>query len=144
VEKQAGQKGVYGNPNAVPVTQVSATTASAPIAAQASTGCKKGYLWPFVRDTGDCLTEVEKQAGQKGVYGNPNAVPVTQVSATTASAPIAASASAPSAAPASAPQSAPTTVSQTSSAPACHKGWLWPFVRDPGDCPTDTEKGKAN
>ncbi len=27
-------------------------------------------------------------------------------------------------------------------APACRKGWLWPFVRRAGDCPTDAERGR--
>jgi hypothetical protein len=25
----------------------------------------------------------------------------------------------------------------------CHKGLLWPFVRDPGDCPSSAEQGQT-
>lgn len=92
--------------------------------------CKKGWLWPFVRDPGDCLTEAEKGNGDTGVYraeqvvatAAPAAGPggVTQVSAPGQSA----SAPAPNA------------------TPACRKGWLWPFVRKAGDCPTDAERGR--
>src|SRR5882672_9057393 len=31
-------------------------------------GCAKGMLWPYVRNPGDCLTDAEIQAGQRGVY----------------------------------------------------------------------------
>jgi hypothetical protein len=44
-----------------------------------------------------------------------------------------------------APPPAPYTVLQNSGLAAtnsatCHKGLLWPFVREPGDCPTDAER----
>ena len=43
------------------------------------------------------------------------------------------------------PQPAGAAVSQNSVPPAaypaiCRKGVLWPFIREPGDCPTDVEK----
>ena len=31
--------------------------------------CHKGWLWPFSRSAGDCLTETEKKEGHTGVYG---------------------------------------------------------------------------
>lgn len=91
--------------------------------------CNKGLLWPFVRDPGDCLTTAERQTNKTGIYRGSE---VTQVSATnTTPAPNATSPSA-----GTVPANAPTTAS----APACEKGWLWPFVRKAGDCPTDAEK----
>ncbi|HEX3485179.1 MAG TPA: hypothetical protein VHT51_08970, partial [Micropepsaceae bacterium] len=33
--------------------------------------CNKGMLWPFVRTTGDCLTDVEIASGKSGVYTGP-------------------------------------------------------------------------
>jgi hypothetical protein len=95
--------------------------------------CVKGWLWPFVRNPGDCLTDAEKGSGQAGVFraedvvasATPAAGPgVTQVSAAGTSASSSTGAGAPSA------------------APACRKGWLWPFVRRAGDCPTDAERGR--
>jgi len=89
--------------------------------------CNKGYLWPFLREPGDCLTAAEKQTNKNGVY---RGAEVTQVSASNAPA----SNTQASNPPANAP--APTA----SSAPACGRSWLWPFVRKSGDCPTDAEK----
>jgi hypothetical protein len=89
--------------------------------------CNKGYLWPFLREPGDCLTATEKQTNKTGVY---RAAEVTQVSASNTTAGNAQAGSPPANAP------APTA----SSAPACQKSWLWPFVRKSGDCPTDAEK----
>jgi hypothetical protein len=105
-----------------------------------SVDCKKGWLWPFGRSPGDCLTDAEMANGQTGVYR------ADQVVATVA----------PAAAPAVTQVSAPGPVSAASSAqpvppapepveaaPACRKGWLWPFVRQPGDCPTDAERANS-
>jgi hypothetical protein len=88
--------------------------------------CHKGVLWPFVRSDGDCPTAAEKKEG-KTVYGNPAAV--TPVSVTTDAA--------------TGTTETESTDSDTVAAPACHKGALWPFVREPGDCPTDAEKKAA-
>jgi hypothetical protein len=93
--------------------------------------CNKGTLWPFVREPGDCLTATEKLTNKTGVY---RADEVTQVSANTAPAGDAGAANTPANAPAGAPPP------PASSAPVCEKGWLWPFVRKSGDCPTDAEK----
>lgn len=95
--------------------------------------CAKGWLWPFVRKPGDCLTVAEKDNGETGVYraeqvvatASPAAGPgVTQVSA----------AGTGGAAPRG---SEPPPVNTE---PQCRKGWLWPFVRKPGDCPTAAEQ----
>jgi hypothetical protein len=89
--------------------------------------CNKGYLWPFLREPGDCLTAAEKQTNKNGVY---RGAEVTQVSASNTTAGNAQAGNPPANTP------APTA----SSAPACQKSWLWPFVRKSGDCPTDAEK----
>ena len=89
--------------------------------------CNKGTFWPFVRSDGDCPTEVERKDG-KTVYGNP--VAVTPASAATVAATGTRTPNTPEADAGGA-----TTVE-----PACHKGTFWPFVREPGDCPTDAEK----
>jgi hypothetical protein len=102
-----------------------------------SVDCKKGWLWPFVRNPGDCLTEAERANGRAGVYR------ADQVVASAPSAPV------PAVTPVSAPvptdagsSASPEPVSQepVAAAPSCRKGWLWPFVRRPGDCPTDAER----
>ena len=84
--------------------------------------CRKGILWPFMRDPGDCLTAQEKKT-RSGVFEQGA---LTQVSATTANA-----------AAGSAPANAPAPQSKE---PACGKSWLWPFVRSGNDCPTTAEK----
>jgi len=107
---------------------------SQPTAARAgAVACNKGAFWPFVREPGDCLTDQEKKEGHTGVY-RAEAV-VTQASVSTAGAPQAPGTAAPAAT--SAP---PATASAPPPAPACHKGWLWPFVKSAGDCPSDGEK----
>jgi len=98
--------------------------------------CRKGWLWPFVRDPGDCLTEAEKGSGQGGVYR------AEQVVAVAAPAPAAAPAGTQVASASSGSAGSVETASGGSAAPACRKGWLWPFVRRAGDCPTDAERGK--
>jgi hypothetical protein len=111
------------------------SASSAPTASSASStpssnavSCNKGYLWPFLREPGDCLTAAEKQNNKTGVYRGGE---VTQVSASNAPVGDAGAGNPP---PASAPPQ------PASSAPACQKGWFWPFVRKSGDCPTDAEK----
>ncbi len=95
--------------------------------------CKKGWLWPFVREPGDCLTEAEKGNGQGGVYRPEQVVA------------IAAPAPGPGGTQVAGPGGSTggvETASTVSAAPACRKGWLWPFVRRAGDCPTDAERGQ--
>ena len=93
----------------------------------ASTGaCTKGWLWPFVRDGGDFLTDTEKSEASPATYGGGPA-PVSQATAASLERQHGVSWNCRWRA---CPRRAPAT-----------KGWLWPFVRrDKGDCPTDTEK----
>jgi len=111
------------NVPAVQPASVSPAVAVAPSTDAAS--CGKGWLWPFVRDSGDCATTVEKK----------NGVATTQVSAP-------APASTPNVPAAVQPASVSPAVAVAPSvnAASCGKGWLWPFVRESGDCPTAVEK----
>jgi hypothetical protein len=109
---------------------------TAPAARRADDGaCVKGWLWPFVRKPGECLTDAERANGQTGVY---RADQVVAVAAPAAGPPGATPASANGRASTETPGS--TETPQPAAAPACRKGWLWPFVRKPGDCPTDAER----
>ena len=95
--------------------------------------CNKGFLWPFSREPGDCLTDEEKKQGHTGVYRQAEVVRASAT--TTAAAQPGATPGAPGATP------APTaTASAPPAAPACHKGWLWPFVKSAGDCQSDGDK----
>src|SRR5258708_5764300 len=87
--------------------------------------CNKGYFWPFYRSPGDCLTDIEKKNGQKGVYGGgPGNTPLDAGTSTVTTAP---------------PTAAAAAI-DTNGTTSCHKGLLWPFLRDSSDCPTDIEK----
>ena len=116
--------------------------------------CSKGLLWPFMRSAGECLTQTEKSQGLTGVYGagsaaqeSPIPAPVPPAlqpdRAVTAAAPssreILSPVPAASAAAASTQVSTSTPTGNTAS-PSCQKGWLWPFVREPGDCLTDQDR----
>lgn len=140
--------------------------AAADGAALAASGCGKGMLWPYVRQPGDCLTDDEIRAGQRGVYNGPvNTNPdmsgirvetPAQSSGVTGASGPAPGGPAPGPA-ATAPATAPTATNgsptngpgfsspppQRASLVSCKKGWLWPFVREPGDCLTDAEKGNG-
>jgi hypothetical protein len=120
--------------------------------------CTKGMLWPYVRATGDCLTPDEIKAGQSGNYAGPlNTNP--DVANMKVETPV--EVNAPSSGgdgllgnmfgfiPSTSGDDAvydslgpaglirrPEGVAQES----CHKGALWPFVREAGDCLTDTER----
>ena len=88
--------------------------------------CTKGTLWPFARSAGDCLTQTEKAQGMTGLYGGaPAGATVRASPAASLAAPTQTSAAAPVPSAASA---------------SCQKGWLWPFVRGPGDCLTDQDR----
>jgi hypothetical protein len=106
--------------------------------AQVSDGaCAKGWLWPFVRKPGECLTDTERANGQTGVYRADQVVAV----ATPAAGPAGVTpVSAPGRATTEAPAGTTETTPPPAATPACRKGWLWPFVRKPGDCPTDAER----
>jgi hypothetical protein len=131
-ERKTNGSGVFGGGTATqasltqPATSPNLSTASLPAS---SAGCSKGWLWPFVRDSGDCLTEAEIKNKGNGVYGGGAS---TQVSAMQG-------VSAPNLSTANVPANAPAPVSAPTPA-ACSKGWLWPFVRQNGDCPTETGK----
>ncbi|HXJ03037.1 MAG TPA: hypothetical protein VNH44_17590 [Micropepsaceae bacterium] len=125
-EKKEGKTGVYGGgPGLI---QASATPGDVPNATQAPTApsCQRSWLWPFVREAGDCPTAAEKGTGVTPASA--------QMSAVTPAAPVPAAAPNNGAgAPAPAPNRAPAAAS-------CQRGLLWPFVRESGDCPTDTDK----
>jgi hypothetical protein len=84
--------------------------------------CTKGTFWPFIRDAGDCPTAAERANG------------------VTSPAPVAASA------PAATPVAQTNTVAavQSPAATACGRSWLWPFIREAGDCQTSAEKGNGS
>ncbi len=108
--------------------------------AQGEVPCRKGILWPFSREPGDCLTDVEKRNGQTGVYGNANAV----VAAPAPAQPqpndsLSRLWSSFGTAPAAAPQVAAPVTAPVVTVENCSKGFLWPFSRETGDCLTDTE-----
>jgi hypothetical protein len=139
-------------------------SAAASDSALAASGCGKGMLWPYVRQPGDCLTDDEIRAGQRGVYNGPvNTNP--DMSGVRVETPAQSSGvtgtSGPAAGPAASPVSAAPAASGTAERPMvsgagftspparaatgpCSKGWLWPFVRSPGDCLTDTEKSNGD
>lgn len=106
-----------------------------PVQRVGDAACTKGWLWPFARKPGECLTDVEKGNGQTGVYRADQVV----ASAASAAAPGVTPVSAPGRATAGTPASGAETP-PPSAEPACSKGWLWPFVRRAGDCPTDAER----
>jgi hypothetical protein len=118
--------------------------------------CNKGMLWPFVRTTGDCLTDAEIASGKSGTYSGPvNTNPDL-------------SAIKPSETPIQNAETSSdvfggplfgggagngggaliTGTSVFGGAPkergdsdaGCTKGTLWPFKREPGDCLTADEK----
>ena len=114
--------------------------------------CNKGMLWPYTRNPGDCLTDAEIKAGKTGVYSGPvnTNVDVGSIKPETSTP------STPSSGGGSTggffsgglfggSSSTPSKPSTTATAPSgnavsCNKGTLWPFVREPGDCLTATEK----
>jgi hypothetical protein len=98
--------------------------------------CTKGWLWPFVRNPGDCLTDVERQSGKASVYRADQVV----ASAAPAAGPAITQASAPGSGAAPARTETPPANAE----PQCRKGWLWPFVRRSGDCPTDAERRNSS
>ncbi len=120
------------------------TQKTASIQRNTSVSCHKGALWPFVRSPGDCLTDIEKKEGQTGVFGGGSAgvVPVSTTAVNTDNTGSGETAS--SGAGNTASTTARNDTSVPAPEPACRKGLLWPFVRQPGDCPTDAEKKRRN
>ena len=97
-------------------------------------------MWPFSHQPGDCLTDNEKKNGQTGVYGGAAAVmPVSQTVNQTGAVNQAGTMNQAAAMPASMTNVQPSA-STPATAETCHKGWLWPFSRQRGDCLTDAEK----
>lgn len=103
-----------------PVQAMQAVSAANP---PAPVGCTKGLFWPFIRDSGDCLTATEKAGGE------------------TSPAPVAASEPAATPVPAAPPAIQAVAVVNPPVAASCTKGTFWPFVRESGDCLTAAERG---
>jgi hypothetical protein len=119
--------------------------------ALAAAGCSKGMLWPYVRNPGDCLTDVEIKAGQTGVYNGPvntnpdvagihPVAPVQNGPVTGGTSPAPATANTTGSATRTTNGAQRTATIQRNGDVVCHKGALWPFVRAAGDCLTDVEK----
>jgi hypothetical protein len=114
--------------------------------------CTKGMMWPYVRSTGDCLTDAEIQAGKSGAYtGAVNTNPdLADIKPSPAAVPVTTSTSSNDGSwywpfgggsSNSAAQPARTTATRGGAVNVqCHKAALWPFVREAGDCLTDNEK----
>lgn len=108
--------------------------------------CTKGMLWPFVRAAGDCLTDGEIAAGQKGVYSGPTNTNVDVSAIKPADVPAQAGTVSGSGGSVGRTDGAllETSVfgaeSPTRIVAQCTKGILWPFKREPGDCLTAGEK----
>ena len=108
--------------------------------------CTKGMLWPFVRAAGDCLTDGEIAAGQKGVYSGPTNTNVDVSAIKPAEVPAQAGAVSGPVGSVGRSDGALVDTSVFGAEPAtrtvaqCTKGILWPFKREPGDCLTAGEK----
>ncbi len=124
----------------------------------AAAECGKGMMWPYVRSPGDCLTDEEIKAGQKGAFSGPlNTNPDIANLKVETPAQVNNGGSGggglldnifggipslsgddgvyDSLGPAGLIKR-PANLNEV----ACNKGTLWPFYRSPGDCLTDTEK----
>jgi hypothetical protein len=99
--------------------------------------CVKGWLWPFVRKPGECLTGTERENGQTGVYRAEQVVASAAPAAGPGVTPISAPGRVGAETPAGGVETPPV-----SAEPQCRKGWLWPFVRKAGDCPTVADRGR--
>jgi hypothetical protein len=140
---QIGIAGLFGGGSLFGGSEgvTSASAVTTPNGGEGAFSCNKGYFWPFYRSPGDCLTDIEKKNGQKGVYGGGSGITPVSANVVTA-APAGSEVPVPPAATAASSGGASSPPAESAPAPAatCHKGLLWPFVRDPGDCPTDVEK----
>jgi hypothetical protein len=105
--------------------------------------CHKGLLWPFVRDHSDCAADAGKENGENRVHGGSGMTPTAVNASTVMAAPAGAAAPAASGSSGTPATAGGTAASDATSAASCHKGLLWPFVRDPGDCPTDDGKARS-
>jgi hypothetical protein len=108
--------------------------------------CTKGMLWPYTRVAGDCLTDAEIAAGQKGTYSGPTNTNVDVSAIKPAEVPTQAGAVSGSVGGVGRSDGALIETSIFGAEPAarivaqCNKGILWPFKREPGDCLTAAEK----
>lgn len=107
--------------------------------------CTRGMLWPYVRAAGDCLTDAEIAAGQKGAYSGPTNTNVDVSAIKPAQAPSQSGAPAPVGSVSRSDGALIETsvfgaVAPTKAVVECHRGILWPFQREPGDCLTAAEK----
>jgi hypothetical protein len=122
--------------------------------------CNKGMLWPFVRTTGDCLTDVEIASGKTGTYTGPvntnvdvsaikpSEAPVQNTGSSSGSGLFGSSLFGSSTSNSGGGGELITSDSifgagapdKSGAAVTCNKGTLWPFQREPGDCLTAAEK----
>jgi len=111
--------GVPAPAASVPAQAINAAPAQSAIATAV---CRKGFFWPYFRETGDCLTDAEIRSGAAGAYRSPQGTPAAQ-----------------------AVNGLPSVDQGFGyvSGEGCRKGVLWPFAREPGDCLTDTEKRRG-
>ena len=146
-EIQAGKTGAYNGPA---TGQVDVSTIKPP--AQASSNvveCSHSWYWPF--GGGDCQSAPAATASNPAGSGAPTGTPASSPAAQPAEPAPVVKPQAAAAPPATQPaQSQPVAkppaavmppvvqVAQANTA-ECHKGILWPFVRDDGDCPTAAE-----
>src|SRR5258707_11287230 len=104
--------------------------------------CTKGMLWPYTRNPGDCLTDVEIKAGQTGVYTGPvnTNVDVSSIKPDAAALSSGGSVSGSTSTGALGGYFSGGLLgdvlgsgsSSGTNAVSCNKGYLWPFVREPG------------
>ena len=136
-DKKSGETEAHGPAAAVtpasikttaPAAAAPAVQAPPPAPAPQAASCSKSLFWPFVKESGDCSSAAEKQAG--GTATMTQASATTTVPAATTTVPTAPSAQAPRA-------TQPAT-----QAASCSKPLLWPFVKESGDCSSDADKKK--
>ena len=148
-EIKAGQTGAYSGPATGPVdvSTIKAPPAPPANATDAKTAdCKRGWFWPFGGDS-DCQSTVQRSGTSAATVSVSGTTPPASVSDPAAATP-ASQAIQPAAEPQVAVVAKPPKINRpaavTLNAADCHKGLLWPFVRDSGDCPTRIEKGSSS
>jgi hypothetical protein len=158
-EIQAGKTGVYSGPA---TGQVDVSTIKPPAqlnsASPSAIQCSHSWYWPF--GSGDCQsapvaaeTSSDSTVGNGAAKDNPSVALPTAQPASAALAVKPQAAATPAAMPLVEPvRSQPPVKPQAQIAPPaaavrvaaeCHKGVLWPFVREDGDCSTAAESGKG-
>lgn len=141
-EIQAGKTGVYSGPA---TGQVDVSTIKPPSQAVSnSTPCSHSWYWPFGGDS--CASAQSANVSDSPGFGATASNPAVKDSSPATQPAAAAPAGGPRAAlqqPAQPPAvmvlaAAPAQLAQARTAD-CHKGILWPFIRDAGDCSTPAE-----